>query len=175
MKLKLDFITNSSSASFILYIDSTATDLSEFESQWKNYIDAFIHDYYYRLEPKIKKYRKILIDNYEKDKKLEQKVKDGTATEDEISWFNVFVSKEDLRNPNEVSDDEIKKRVLGQMMIEKIAGSTYSVEHFTPMFNNICDDVPNWMIELIVMYNMNPTDLLKYGFKDVKLKISQDN
>jgi len=42
MKIKRDFVTNSSSASFILFIESTTSDLEEFEELFQKFMQFFL-------------------------------------------------------------------------------------------------------------------------------------
>ena len=42
MKLKSDFVTNSSSASFILFIEATTTDLEEFRELFQKFMQFFL-------------------------------------------------------------------------------------------------------------------------------------
>ena len=56
MKVKLDFITNSSSASFILYVTSTENNLKDFTTKWNDFIEHFININSYSLQERVKKY-----------------------------------------------------------------------------------------------------------------------
>jgi len=167
MKIKVDFITNSSSASFILYIESTAQNLEEFEKCWEKYINYFTSSYKYRLHENVKKWRKSLQGSWKEKLKADKKIKEGKATKLEKTFFGLMSPPVDPKN---ISDDEIMKMVLGEMTINQVVGNVYSISHFTSMFNDY-NDLPKWMIELIVMNNMKSGELLDFGFKDVKLKI----
>ena len=45
MKIKHDFVTNSSSASYLLYIDSNTNDLEEFTEQFEKYLKEIRSEY----------------------------------------------------------------------------------------------------------------------------------
>ena len=171
MKFKIDFVTNSSSASFILYIDSSANNLEEFELSWKKYINYYTDSYSYRIDEKIKKWRKSLEESWKRKIEVDKKIKEGSATKIEKTFYGLMPPPTD---PVKILDEEIIKDILGLMIITPVVGNVYSIESWTSMFNNIVDDVPPWMIELIILYNMNSDKLLDFGFKSVKLKIDED-
>ena len=167
MKIKQDFITNSSSASFIIYIESLATNLEEFEKCWQKYIDYFTNSYKYRLNESVEEWRQSLEESWKSKLETEEKIKNGTATPIEKTFFGLLREPVDPKN---ITDDEIMKMVLGEMTINSVVGNVYSVGHFTVMFNDF-DDLPKWMVELIIMNNMKSPELISFGFKDIKLEI----
>lgn len=171
MKLKGDFITNSSSASFILYIESTTNNLDVFiRDCWDAYIKYYIGSYSYRLIPKAQEYRKFLEEEYKERIEIEKKNKDGLIDKKELGFFNL--SNHVFKDPKELSDDDIiKEYLLGSMFVGKKVGNVFSISYWTSMFNNLTEDVPPWMIEIILMYNINPNDLTKFGMKSVKLEV----
>ncbi len=117
MKIKLDFITNSSSASFILYIQSDLTDIECFKIYIKRLMDRFI-------------------------------------IEEEVSDYD---------------KNRINKAIEN---IEQLTPNTYSMSDFTSMLNSIIDDMPRYMIWLI-LENM-AHGLLKYGIRNITLKLEED-
>jgi lysyl-tRNA synthetase class I len=170
MKFKNDFITNSSSASFILKIKSTANNLKDFIELWNLYIKHYTEEHKYKIDEKVEKHKKWLRKYKREQIKLKKKIENNEATKYEKIKFELCYKE----NENE-SDEDIKKDILGNMMFEKISKNLYEVSHWTSMFNCIEEDVPNWMIELIVLYNMDPKKLLRYGFKNIKFEIKDDN
>jgi len=50
MKIKLDFVTNSSSASFILHVEANTEDLNDFVSKFNDFMEFFLNDGPYRRE-----------------------------------------------------------------------------------------------------------------------------
>ena len=61
MKVKIDFITNSSSANFLLYIESTASTEEDFRKDMKKFVKDFFNERNWWYE--------------EKDKEMEEKKK----------------------------------------------------------------------------------------------------
>lgn len=173
MKVKLDFITNSSSASFILYVTSTENTIDSFTSKWNEYIKYFIIENYYSLLPKVQSYRKFLKESNEMKKEKEEKIKNGSATDIDKIMFNNFYSH--LKLDEDLSDFEIIKMMSGEMNIEQISPDGYTVTNNTSMLNDILEDIPKWMVYLILLYNMKDNKLSEFGIKDVVLKIDKDS
>ena len=171
MKIKSDFITNSSSASFILFIESTANTLEEFEKGWDEYIKSYCAEYGHTLSGRVKSWRENLHKSWLYKLELDEKSKNGTATDTEKALNSGLYM---ALNPEKLSDDDILKMALGEMTINKEGENLFSVSYWTSMFNFVMDDLPAWMINLIVLHNMEPKDLLRFTFKDVKLKIEDD-
>jgi hypothetical protein len=170
MKIKTDFITNSSSASFILYVDSTADSLEEFKAIWEKYIKYYKDEYFWLFNEKVKKHREMLKENYKKKLEHQAKIDNGTANEHDMMW-NFFYKN--VKNPKNVSKKEIEKIVLGNMDIKEISKHVYAVEHYTSMFNGILTDVPWWMLQLIALQNMDSIQLKRLGIISCKLSIDE--
>ena len=173
MKIKTDFVTNSSSASFILFVETSGyITLEEFQVNWQKYLDHYYNEYFYKLDEQIKSYKKCLKNNWREKNSIERKKAEGTELQLSEKLFSCL--HEDAEDPKTITDEEIKRRVIGAVNIKQIAPNVYSVSEWTSMFNGITEDVPGWMIHLIVLCNMGSSNLYDFGIKNVKLEINED-
>jgi len=173
MKLKTDFVTNSSSASFILYVTSTENNLNGFTARWNDFVEYFINTNSYSLQEKVKKYRKSLKALNRSKKKLEEKIKNGEALPQQKNFYDVFYSH--IEENDDLSDYDIMRILLGEMSCNHISENVFSVVHSVTMLNNLYEDLPDWMIYLILLDHMKDSQLLEFGIKDVKLKVDRDS
>lgn len=169
MKIKSDFTTNSSSASFILLIEFSSTSLSDFQDSWEKFLETYVNEHKYRIDKAVKKFNDN-VKRYEKDmEKSIQKQKEGKTTELENWWIESYLKDKDKEKPNPI------KEVLGQHDVEHVIGNLFSVTSHTSMFNYIIEDVPEWMIYLMVKHTMKDPELFELGFKDIRFKIEDDH
>jgi len=173
MKLKIDFITNSSSASFILYVTSTENNLKDFNTKWNDFVEYFINNNLYSFREKVKKYRESLKELNKEKKELEEKIKNGEALPQQEKFYNVFYSH--VKTDNDLSDHDIMKMLLGEMNRNHISENVFSVVHSVTMLNNLFEDLPSWMIYLILLDHMKDDQLLEFGIKNVKLEVDEDS
>ncbi|HQQ39744.1 MAG TPA: hypothetical protein PKY72_05545 [Bacilli bacterium] len=173
MKVKLDFITNSSSASFILYVTSTENNLKDFTTKWNDFVEHFININSYSLQERVKKYRKSLKKLNKEKKELEEKIKNGEALPQQEKFYNVFYSH--VKTDNNLSDHDIMKMLLGEMSCNHISENTFSVVHSVTMLNNLFEDLPSWMTYLILLDHMKDDQLLEFGIKSIKLEVDEDS
>jgi adenylate kinase family enzyme len=173
MKKKFDFITNSSSASFILYVKSTTNDLEEFKILFERYLDHFFDENFYRISEKITKYKEATAELKKSREELEEKIKINDATKQEISLYNMFYKNQEEK---ELSEREIKKVVTqsNNVLIDKLLKNTFEITYWTSMLNDVLEDCPDWMIKIILENNIDPKKLIQFGIKEVRLKVEDD-
>ena len=171
LKTKTDFVTNSSSASFILLIESTFDNLKEFNEAWNKFLNKYLFEHSWKISKKVEELKISYKEREEEIVKIEEKIKNGEKLTfiEEITYNNQKTKLENLTN------DDLERISLGNITIENLVGNVFEVSHWSVMYNDF-SDVPEWMRYLIIFYNMNPEYLLsRFGFKKIKFKIQEDN
>lgn len=166
MKLKTDFITNSSSASFILYIDSIYDQIEIFNSAWNDYLNEYMEDDHYQI------YKEI-----EEHKNTRESIKKKVVVIEEKIENNIDLNNFEKKLYSDYKDKilELKIKTLGNMEMEHLESRSYKVTHWTSMYNSILMDIPRWMIYLIILYNMKPEFVFEhFGFRNIRLVIEED-
>ena len=171
MKIKTDFVSNSSSASFILLIDSTTDNFDLFVESWEHFIEDFINEHSYRIDQKVEKYKKAHEEHKKWYLERKEKISKGEASDSDKTLFDLF----DKMQIQDRTKEEIQRIVIGNYGVEQVVGTAFQVLHWTSMFNYLLEDVPEWMKYAIIMENMYPGHLMKYGFKTARIKIEKDN
>jgi hypothetical protein len=172
MKIKSDFITNSSSASFILFIETNLPNLKAFTKSWNKYIEFFIDDNKWVIDHQIEDRKKYLKESREEGLKLKEKINNNTATKEDKIMYDFFYKGSNFKDK---SKKQLIKDILGDMVIDEVVAYTYEVSHHTSMYNYILDDVPRWMQHMIIMKNIEPETFSEIGFLNCKLKIESDH
>jgi len=173
LKIKTDFITNSSSASFILFIESTFDTLEEFEESWNKFLKKYIFTHKWKIDKKVKN----LKISYKKAKEEISKIEEKIKNNEKITNFEkiTYDFKNERVKLENLSDEDLEKITLGNMVIQNFIGSIFEISQWSVMYNDF-SDVPEWMTYLIILHNMNPEYLLSdFGFKNVKFKINEDD
>lgn len=173
MKAKLDFITNSSSASFILYVTSEATNLDDFNLKWNDFVNHYINTYFYELLPEVKEWIESQKSAMKQKKYLEKVIENNEATEYEKFQYNYVYSN--IKPSDDLSDHDVMKIMLGEMNTNFISNNVFTVTNNTMMLNDLIEDLPNWMKYLIILNNMGDPKLLKFGIQNVKLEVDKDH
>lgn len=172
MKTKLDFITNSSSASFILYVTSEATNLDDFNLKWNDFVNHYINTYFYELLPEVKEWREARKINVEQKEYLEKVIENNEATEYEKFQYSIYSH---IKSSNDLTDYDVMKIILGEMNTDFDSNNVFTVTNNTMMLNDLIEDLPNWMKYLIILNNMGDPKLLKFGIQNVKLEVDKDH
>lgn len=160
MKTREDFVTNSSSASFIMYIESTVNNIDDFKNDMFKFITDYIKEYWWKF--------KIQDDNV---KRMYEKLIEEAKTDEQKIYYKdslfEFDNKEDAP-----SRETLLKNTINATA-SQISTNVFSVEDFTSMLNDLTEDLPHWMQHLIMLYITGESG--KYGIKSVKLKVVDDH
>lgn len=175
MKIKNDFVTNSSSASFILTITSAYDEIEIFNSTWNDYLREYMNDDYCEISKQIDNHKKFKKNFYESIKKKVDKIEKKIESKIEINNFEKKLYSEHKDDVLELPPDaELKIKSLGNMELKHLGEKTYQIIHWTSMYNSILMDIPRWMTYLIILYNMTPAFVFDhFGFKNVQFEIDE--
>ena len=177
MKVKNDFITNSSSASFILTVKSYVNDLDSFKEIWDKYLDEYIDDNYYKFYIRVKAHRKWLRKCIKERKRYILKIENNTITAREKSLNDILYGDLDENyheNLLKLSNNEISKKLIEGFSIKHILDNIFEIESGTIMLNYL-SDVPGFMKDLVLLSHINKEILNKLGFEEVSLKITDSH
>jgi len=172
MKIRGDFQTNSSSASFILIIKSKDNDLKEFQKNWKKFINFFKDNHHWITKEKEDK-----MSGYYK--RQEKTVKEYKEKEKNEGWLNesekFYLSwAEEALNSRKKDKKDLYFPYSGIHLCTKILDNVFEISMFTSCFNTLLE-IPQWTNWLILKYNEDPKFLeKKFGFKEIKLKVEED-
>lgn len=163
MKIKGDFITNSSSTSFMLYIDTEYDSLEKFTENWNKYIQYFIEENRLEINQKVE-------ERINEINEIREKIKNG-----ELKIGEKFqILKYERQNPN-LEKEKMEMEIIGHMVLDHCIGNVFTVEHISDCpAVKITPEFMKYIILLNKLYDSNiyTPDLKKdYGFKDVKLQI----
>lgn len=156
MKIKLDFVSNSSSASFLLYIESNATNEAEFRRDMKVFLKDFFDERGYWYEEKDKEVEKIHKEKIE-----------STTNEKTKEALRDALEKWKSRKPR---SQMIQAEV---MQAKQIATNVFEIESWTSMLNYLPEDLPDYIKHLIMLYVTG--DCVKYGIKRLTLRVQSDH
>jgi len=156
MKLKIDFITNSSSANLLLYIESTASTEEDFRKDMKKFVKDFFNERGWWYEAK--------------DKEMEEKYKKFMEEAKDEKTKKMYKDTLDTWKYGKSRSQRVEAEI---MQAKQIATHVFEIESWTSMLNYLPEDLPDYMKHLIMLYVTG--DAIKYGIKRLTLRIDSDN
>ena len=165
MKIRGDFQTNSSSASFILKIKSKWVTFDDFERSWKDFKDHYIDYHSWDINEKVKK-TKEYIETLKKEHITSKKPKDGIK-----KFF-----REQEEKLCKQTDDEIIDTIIGFMFLSNGPFTNlFEVTNHVTMYNDY-SDIPDIFRYAILKNNIDPGFLEReFGMEELRIVIEEDN
>lgn len=157
MKTRIDYVTNSSSASFIMYIESVVNNIDDFKNDMQKFISDYIKEYSWKFK----------LQDDETKRKYEKWIEKATTTE----WKKVYQECIDKLD-NETRREDALRKIINEKA-SQISTNVFSIEDHTSMLNDLVDDLPHYMQRLIMSYVTGESH--KYGIKSIKIKVVDDH
>ena len=158
MKTRIDYVTNSSSASFIMYIESTVNNIDDFKNDMQNFISDYIKEYWWKFK----------LQDDETRRMYEKWIEEAKTSEHKIYYKQSL----DEFNSDETSRETVLRNVINATA-SQISTNVFSIEDYTSMLNDLVDDLPHYMQRLIMSYVTGESH--KYGIKSIKIKVVDDH
>jgi len=164
MKIKRDFISNSSSASFILKIKSKYVTFDDFEKSWKDFKKYYIEEHSWIIEGKVEKVKDYI-----------EEIKKGNGISAKDKGLQKYFKEQEERYCRQ-TDEEIVDNIIGFMVLSNGPFSNlFEVTNCVTMYNDY-SDIPAIFRYAILKNNIEPGFLEReFGMEELRIVIEEDH